>query len=178
MMDTQLHPTIRVALLSLGLLAVQPAFAGDGMLCQPQEKVIFSCPLKNSKIVSLCVSANPALSFVEYRFGKPAKPELLYRASGEDKDHLFHRAEVLYGNNSVDNIWFANGKYIYSINMPARGAPGVEVWKNGDIVANMECKDGWRHATGDEDTKSTFIMDHDSVDAGNLKNLWFPKQSR
>ena len=65
-------------LILFALLASPPARADS--LCQPGEVDYFSCRLeKRKKIVSFCGSPEPALldSYIQYRFGKPDKIELI-----------------------------------------------------------------------------------------------------
>lgn len=143
-------------------------------LCESHEKSVFSCELKNSKIVSFCAASGAGPSYVEYRFGKPAKIEMTHRVNHPDQ--AFQRADFIYGNNAVDTIWFRNGEHLYDVAMPARGAPAVEVWKNRKILAHIECKDGWKNVEADTDFKSPLMIDHGEVDVSNRDKLWYEKQ--
>jgi len=157
----------------LTLASCHQMTANSTTLCAPHEKAVFSCELKNSKIVSMCASPGEASSYVEYRFGKPSKIEMTHRASTADQ--AFQRADFIYGNNAIDTIWFRNGEHLYDIAMPARGAPAVEVWKNRKVLAHIECKDGWRNVEGDSDMKSPLIIGHGEVDVSNRDTLWYGK---
>ena len=141
-------------------------------LCTARESVIFSCTLKNSKIVSICGSPDNAQSYVEYRFGNKSRLELKYSASPQTAQLMFHRGEVLYANNSEDTIWFKNGEFLYSIFMPARGGPGLEVSRHGAPVARMECKGGWSRVTREKKTMSKFINEHGTGDLSKFEQLW------
>lgn len=157
----------------LALTSCHQMTAHSTSLCEPHEKAVFSCELKNSKIVSLCTAPNAGSTYVEYRFGKPSKIEMTYRAN--KPDHAFQRADFTYGNNAVDTIWFRNGEHLYDIAMPARGAPAIEVWKDRKILAHMECRDGWKNVEGDTDLKSPLIIGHGEVDVSNRDALWYRK---
>lgn len=157
----------------LTLVSCHQVTANSTTLCESHQKVLFSCELKNSKIVSMCASQEGPSSHVEYRFGKPSKIEMTHRASTVDQ--AFQRADFIYGNNAIDTIWFRNAEHLYDIAMPARGAPAVEVWKNKKMLAHIECKDGWRNVEGDSDMKSALIIDHGEVDVSNRDTLWYGK---
>lgn len=149
-----------------------PVCAEEMVRCESSENSIFSCGFKNSKIVSLCGSSDRAHTYVEYRFGSKTKIELNFRSSIDSAEHKFHRGEVIYASNSATVIWFKKGNYIYSIFMPARGGPGLEVTKRGDVVTRMECKDGWTNVKGKHETSSPLITDHGSGDLTKFKPLW------
>jgi len=128
-------------------------------LCKKTEHTIFSCELKNKKAVSLCgSSAEP--SYIEYRFGKKDRIELTHRVDPVQGKDNFQRAEFVFANNSEERIWFKIGKHIYRIFMPTRGAPGVEVAVNGEVISRLVCKGGWKNVSGDPTLKSKYITDH------------------
>jgi len=159
----------------LMLLALQAATAQAASLCAADERIIFSCSLKNSKTISVCAAAKDAPPYVEYKFGKPSKIEMTHRVSQGDAMPAFQRADIIYGNNAVDTIWFKNGEHLYDISMPARGSPAVEVWKNSKLLAHLECTNGWRNVEGDNDIKSPLIINHGNVDISDRNTLWFKK---
>lgn len=144
-------------------------------LCEPQEKVLFSCALKNTKTVAICMADGEKEKYVEYKFGKPKKIELTHRADHQTMNHAFQRADILYGNNAVDTIWFQNGDHLYDVSMPARGAPAVEVWKNEKILAHMKCAAGWKNVEGDIDLPSPFVVNHGNMDVSDRNALWFKR---
>lgn len=145
--------------------------ASGAALCTSQEKVIFTCGFKNNKMVSLCGSADDAQSYIEYRFGSKSALEFTFKASKATADRVFHRAEVVYARNAEDTIWFKNGQYTYSIFLPARGAPGLEVSRDGEIAAHLECKGGWRGVKGDPKLESRLIRDHGSSNPSALEQF-------
>lgn len=171
-----ISPAKIIALLFLSTLTLHSTKVNAYSLCKSYEKTVFSCTLENSKIASICENSELTQPFLEYRFGKPAKIELTYRASKEDRRRIFHRADVIGANNTVDSIWFKKDGHIYDVSLPARGAPGVQVWKQGEMLANLECNDGWTGTEGKRQTKSAFIIDHGSVDPSQLDMLWYEEQ--
>jgi len=152
-------------------IACPQIHASDAARCNSQETVIFTCGFKNNKMVSLCGSPDGAESYIEYRFGSKTAVELAYKVSQASADRSFHRAQVVYASNAEDTIWFKNAQYIYSIFLPARGAPGLEVSRHGDIAAHFECKGGWAGVQGDPTLKSKFIRDHGSSDPSVLEQF-------
>jgi hypothetical protein len=139
-------------------------------LCAANEKIVFSCELKNSKTVSICSSQDISGGYVEYRFGTKSNVELKYLADG--KQRKLHRAEVVYANNSEDTIWFRISQFLYSIFIPTSGAPGLEVSRNNDVIARFECREGWTNATVDREAKSKFIIDHGTGDSSKFEKFW------
>lgn len=72
-----LHSAFLAALCALPLQAqAQDKAAGH---CAPDETVIFSCPTADQQHISLCASSDygPSSGFLQYRYGKAGKPELL-----------------------------------------------------------------------------------------------------
>ena len=160
----------------LGCLATPSiSHAVEPTLCKPKELAVYSCKLKNAKIVSICASPDAARSYIDYRFGTKAKVELAYSANDSIPGHQFHRGELVYANNSEDTIWFTNGEYRYSLYNPTRGGPGLTVSRHGDQVGRIECSDNGRGATGDFVTASPFIVDHGTGDLTKFNQLWGEK---
>jgi hypothetical protein len=157
----------------LASLAFYVPLTKAASLCEAREKVIFSCELKNAKTVSICAFDDENRRYVEYKFGRQSKIELAHRASNENENQFFHRADIIYGNNAVDTIWFRNGEHLYDVFMPARGAPAVEVWKKNRQLAHIECSGGWTNVEGDTDMASPFIINHGDVDVSKRNSLWF-----
>ncbi|QBE65929.1 hypothetical protein [Pseudoduganella lutea] len=160
------------ALVGIALSVCSGLRAENKTLCKKTEVSLFSCGLSNSKVVSICASENGASNYLEYRYGTASKVELSYKADAEDKKNVFHRAEITYANNAEDTIWFHNGPFMYSIFMPARGIPGIEVSRNKDVIARHECADGWRGAWRKPSKDSPLIIDHGSGDSTKFESLW------
>src|SRR6187401_870618 len=63
-----------------------------GTLCEQTEKIVFSCPIVNSrKIVSLCSSKEltKEKGYLQYRFGVPGKIELEFPNQREQTPKAF-----------------------------------------------------------------------------------------
>ena len=146
--------------------------AAEPTLCKTSETPIFSCKLKNTKTVSICVSSDSTHGYVDYRFGKKSDVELSYSANNQFPNRKFHRGEVVYANNSDYLIWFTNGKYRYSAYSPARGVPGLSVSLNGDIVSRLECGNSGRGAVQAFKNSSPFIVEHGTGDLTVFEKLW------
>jgi hypothetical protein len=160
----------------LGFLATPfISHAVETTLCKTNELPVYSCKLKNAKIVSVCASPDAGRSYIDYRFGTRAKVELAYSANRSLPGHQFHRGEVVYANNSEDTIWFTNAEYRYSIYNPTRGGPGLTISRHGDQVGRIECSNNGRGATGDFVTASPFIVDHGTGDLTKFNQLWGKK---
>jgi hypothetical protein len=155
-------------------LTIVPPHAAAVTLCQPTERVVFSCDFENKKAVGICVGGAGEAEYVEYRFGRAKKLEMSYRAD-DGSSRMFHRAEVLYASNSSRIIWFRNGEFFYRINMPMRGSPFLDVLRGGNAVAQLSCKKGWAEMRGDPELKSKFIADHGSANVSELSPLWGEK---
>ena len=161
-----------VALIAFALSASSEIHAENKSLCKKAEVPFFSCGLSNSKIVSICASGNGTSTYLEYRYGTVSSVELSVKADADNKRHIFHRAEITYANDAEDTIWFHNGPFMYSIFMPARGTPGIEVSRNKAVVARHECAGGWRGAVSRPGKDSPFIIDHGTGDTTRFESLW------
>lgn len=71
---------------------------------QAKEIWSFSCELRNTKTVSIWLSALCQHSHVGCRFGTKSKVELRYSSNVDRSGHKFYRCEVVYANNSEDMI--------------------------------------------------------------------------
>ncbi len=93
-------------------------------LCAPNERIMFSCPLTQSKkIVSLCASQNisPAIGYLQYRFGTAKDTELVYplgKAHPKGNFELFH---IQYVRASSYGVSFKLRGYEYSLSYMASG---------------------------------------------------------
>jgi hypothetical protein len=160
------------AFISFTLNGCSNLHAETASLCKKNETTLFSCSLTNSKVASICTSESRTSEYVEYRYGSVAKIELSYNASPKNKKNIFNRAEITYANNSEDTIWFHNEAFTYSIFMPTRGTPGVEVTRNKEVVARHECAGGWRGAIRGPRKDSKFVIDHGTGDSTKFESLW------
>lgn len=131
----------------LVLTAVPPPVS----LCTSNEKVVFSCTLKSSRIVSLCSS--PELTkdkgYLQYRFGLPGKIELEFPKEREKSQQVFKYTHYFRAQVDLTEISFTSDGYQYSIfddyngeERPTRTAQGVKVTppNNGKEVT-LGCRD-------------------------------------
>lgn len=131
------------------------AYGEPSSLCSPEEKIFFSCPI-GKKIVSYCESKIEGPNkYMEYRFGKPNKIELRYKAGGSDSTGKFSKAEITGASNVVTVIWFKNNELYYVLNDPVRGMPYLELYSNGSSKARLPCSDLHGKTEGNTDDSSS-----------------------
>jgi len=110
-------------------------------LCAPNEKIIFSCPVKRpAKIVSLCASRDLTSDrgYLQYRFGLPGKVELEFpkdRAATQQKFQYSHYFRAQVDQTAIN---FTIEGYEYSVfddyngeEKPAVSSQGVSVTAPG-----------------------------------------------
>jgi hypothetical protein len=111
-------------------------------MCYPHEEIYFSCPI-GRKIVSVCAAGNisPKNGYVQYRFGRPGKPELEFPAEPGPPMERFSITDFLGGSVNSTHLKFNSSGYDYVIYQSA--TIGVYVKKNGRTVVNLSCGDGY-----------------------------------
>ena len=146
------------ALLILSALAVLPFTtltdlpAGDSpgnrsaklqpnTLCAPNERVIFSCPVKRpAKIVSICASKDLTSEhgYLQYRFGLPGKIELEYPKDRQHTQQKFQYSHYFRARFDMTSIGFTIDGYEYSVfddydgeEKPEQSSQGVSVTAPG-----------------------------------------------
>lgn len=130
----------RYALSSLAALLSAvglPLDAQAGTLCEKSEEPIFSCVLKNKKIVSVCRRVEAAPRSVTYRFGAKKNIELEYSAK-EGPDSSFEYGHYFRYQRDIFSLGFKLKGYEYSIysNYDGESEPpfflrGVHVTRTG-----------------------------------------------
>jgi hypothetical protein len=117
-------------------------FPPEETLCYPHEEIYFSCPI-GRKIASVCASGNisPENGYVQYRFGRPGKPELEFPAEPEPPRDRFSISDFSGGSVNSTHLKFNSGGYVYVVYQSATS--GVYVKKNGKTVVNLSCDDGY-----------------------------------
>jgi len=92
-------------------LAAPPA---KNSLCAAGEDVIFKCDLKGKR-VSICASKDFSTSggTLQYRYGAPAKIELLYPDTPQPARDRFFFSSTPYSGGGEAHIRFRNGDYDY-----------------------------------------------------------------
>ena len=105
----------------------------------------FSCRTEH-KTVSVCASPDlsAAASFVQYRFGRPGAPELVYPRTEGGWRQVTHSGILTFAGGGGAYLSFTNGPYRYVVYTAiGRGwgqKAGVVVEKNGKRVASLPCK--------------------------------------
>ena len=130
----------------LGLIAA-PVWAGESH-CQADEQIIFSCSFEK-KMVSVCASNDFSANsgYLQYRFGLKGAPELVFPdLTKAAPAALYVQARTLmFTGGGGGYLRFINGLHhyiVYSAIGKGWGAKdGVAVEKNGQLVANLECRD-------------------------------------
>ncbi len=137
-----------VCLLVMALFSDKPQ---PGSLCNTDEKIIFSCTIKeNAKIVSLCSSRELTKDrgYIQYRFGRPEKIELEFPKSREKSQQAFKYSHYFRAQVDLTEISFTSDNYQYSIfddyngeERPARSAQGVKVTPpNNGREVTLSCR--------------------------------------
>lgn len=101
-------------------------------LCLKTEKTLFTC-VTGKKIISYCGQPN---KFLEYRFGTPKRIELSYRVDA-NKNANNKITHAILGN---DIFFFKNKGYFYTLSIPMKGLPNLQVKKDQRHVSSLECK--------------------------------------
>lgn len=138
------------ALISHATLANEPLY-----LCEPDEKLIFGCEIKD-KLISICSSKelSKTTGYAQYRFGNPGKIELLYPNSKIPPQSVFFLSSTAYSGGGANIIRFNNSGHEYLIfdsmirtnfapdepNDPEFKA-GIVTRHNGKITSTRLCSD-------------------------------------
>jgi hypothetical protein len=110
-------------------------------MCYSHEEIYFSCPV-GEKIISVCASGNvsPENGYVQYRFGRPGKPELQFPKESDPPLDRFFITDFYGGNLNSVHLKFKLGNFTYVVYQSATS--GVYVVKNGRTVRNLSCDGG------------------------------------
>lgn len=139
---------LKFALLVVLVLTMAPP--PPRSLCTSDEKVIFSCTLKSSRIVSLCSSRELTkdAGYLQYRFGLPGKIELEFPKEREKSQQAFKYSHYFRAQVDLTEISFTSDGYQYSIfddyngeERPARTAQGVKVTPPNTREVTLNCRD-------------------------------------
>ncbi len=131
------------------LLLVMPPHQRS--LCKSDEKIIFSCTLKSSKIVSLCSSPDITKDrgYIQYRFGLPGKIELEFPKEREKSQQAFKYTHYFRAQVDLTEISFTSEGHQYSIfddyngeERRARTVQGIKITppNNGKEVT-LDCRE-------------------------------------
>ncbi|HEU4870772.1 MAG TPA: hypothetical protein VFT08_07985 [Pyrinomonadaceae bacterium] len=108
-----------------------------GSLCEQTEKIVFSCPIVNTKkTVSLCSSKEltKEKGYLQYRYGVPGKIELEFPSKREQTQSAFKYSHYFRAQFDMTDISFVNGDTEYSVfddyngeQKPVRHEQGVKI---------------------------------------------------
>jgi hypothetical protein len=133
----------------LALLFSTLGVATAGSLCSDKETTYFSCKVTGSgKILSLCGKVHIDTNnfemdhngWLQYRFGTPEKPELVYP---QKKEGSVNRFLGMYNHSFQGSLWplsFRIGSYYYELDDWPEG--NVETSFIGIRVAELEPRSG------------------------------------
>ncbi|MGX6998920.1 hypothetical protein [Caballeronia sp. KNU42] len=124
-------------------MAVDGEFNNGKTLCAENEDIYFSCALNDvHKIVSICAAKNtsPDNGYVQYRFGRSEKYELLFPEEFAPPIDRFSISDFYGGSLNSVHLKFKLGNYTYVVYQSATS--GVYVVKNGRVVRNLSCDSG------------------------------------
>lgn len=124
------------------------ASAGESPLCQPSEAVVFSCPVKGQRTVSVCASKplSSTEGYLQYRFGKGDKSEITLPKDASSvanwRKEVTSRSLMFAGGGGA-YLRFNNQAYAYVVYTAiGRGwgeKQGLFVLKDGQMIANLKC---------------------------------------
>ncbi|MEI6152907.1 MAG: hypothetical protein WCQ90_02340 [Deltaproteobacteria bacterium] len=133
-------------LLAIIALSISSIASAADTLCSPQEKIVFSCST-GKKIASVCASANlsPTTGYIQYRFGKKGLPELIVPdTTGIHPSKITNGGTITFSGGGGDFLRFIKGQYGYvvydTVSGKAGDKAGVNVEKNGKVIADLTCK--------------------------------------
>ncbi len=136
--SSPLQPVVAVFLVASSIHAHSALAADTPTLCQPDEQVYFSCPVKKSnlgpggagKTVSLCASQTLSAKegYLQYRFGTPGRIELSYPEQRQGSQQQFLFSSV--GSQDVyTTLRFIRGQYEYLLQSARQQTkPGDGKW--------------------------------------------------
>ncbi len=162
------RPLIAAALLSATVVptahAQAPSRAWEAM-CTAQETPIRGCVMRSGKYLAFCIpkgqdfrpvddpdapGAPPAVSYMQYRYGQPGDPELVFPKRLRGSAARFRVAWYLAARGATTRITFRRGSYTYRyVNLflaRGQGEPhavthGIEVWRGGRRLSFLRCAD-------------------------------------
>lgn len=138
------------------ILCCSAVWAGEpGSLCNKDEQVIFTCST-GKKFASLCASSQFSKNsgYVQYRYGRPQKIELLYPETLKPSQRNFTLSNTGFSGGGASYIRFQNNGYEYFLydstvrtnfkagepNYPQFDA-GIVVRQNSKKISTKHCKD-------------------------------------
>lgn len=102
--------------------------------CATSEQVVFACPVRSGKIVSVCASRDldERTGYLQYRFGRPGAVELEFPAERSGSQARFEYAHYFRARFELEELRFSNGGHDYVVHYyyngeERRAAPDIGV---------------------------------------------------
>ena len=121
-----------------------------GSLCEKDEKIVFSCPIrKPAKIVSLCSSKELTKDrgYLQYRFGLPGKIELEFPKQREQTQTAFKYSHYFRAQFDLTEISFSQDGHAYAIfddyngeQKPVRHDQGIKITPPNGKEVSLTCR--------------------------------------
>jgi hypothetical protein len=110
---------MRLTVLTIALplsMFVGYALAGNPSPC-PQGTVVFQCDAQGGKQIVMCAShdARGDLQGLQYRYGRPDSPELVYPKRLEQSLAPFKGNHYFRAQTDYAQVSFTRGPYVYSV---------------------------------------------------------------
>lgn len=131
------------------LSCAAPAFGAPITQCKAGDTVVFSCST-GSRMLSICASGDidHGGALMQYRYGVPGKPELVYPDKPRAPRGLFKPGQLAFSGGGGAYLKFSTAGHLYTVfsaigNWGKTGtgtAEGVAVESNGKPVANILCR--------------------------------------
>lgn len=160
--------------LSYGLTASRSAMSQPlkaATLCEPNEKVIFSCGMqKSAKILSVCSSKelDKQQGYVQYRFGQPGKIELEYPADRKSTQSAFSYTRYTRPLVTYLVLRFETNGYKYSVHQddvgdmkPPSHSSYINLTPPGKEAIELQCREP---ATGSLMTLEDVVPNNNELD--------------
>jgi hypothetical protein len=112
---------VLVLVVAFVLIAENAVLATDlqpGTLCQIDEKVMFSCPVKNgTRLVSLCGSKDltDKTGYLQYRFGRAGEIDLEFPTRRQNSQKMFRYAHYFRPQVDRFSVSFVIKDYTYTV---------------------------------------------------------------
>jgi hypothetical protein len=113
--------------------------------CNAQETIVFSCPVKGQKIVSVCASNDltATTGALTYRFGKKNQIEKTLPDRAEGWRDTLRAGSVMYAGGGGKYLGFKSNEYTYVVySASGRGwgeKSGVKVQRDEEEVSVYRC---------------------------------------
>lgn len=108
-------------------ILLHPSSVWAESLCNSNEQIVFSCPLQQGKLVSVCAHQ----SRVDYRYGRPARPELILSDPGATRPFAARHYHYFRAGVNRNSLRFETADALYTVfsetEEPAHAAAGVTV---------------------------------------------------